>query len=353
MKQLALTYAIKFTGKWMLNKFSDLEGNNDSGDKRVKNWVIENIEALPEIAATSSGLKALCTYLTSQGIEDCRKCCGGNGYLHSAGLASLAADYVWQTTAEGDWVILMLQTANFLMKTASSARSGIAVSGPVDYLAPLKNKDFDVSQLAPRPARSMDDFQNLDYITQLFKFSALNCVLAAEKTYKSHLAPDNSNHDEAWNSCSIELLNCVRAHCFYFLYISFVAQIQKITDPSVKDALTKVCCLFACSNMMDEPHWTGLLTMEQMQLIKRTAAKLLDDIRPNAVALVDAWDIPDRVLNSAIGRYDGNVYEALYDSVKKNPLNHTDPFVGYEEELRPYLDLELLKQGNNVPKAKL
>jgi len=105
--------------------------------------------------------------------------------------------------------------------------------------------------------------------------------------------------------------------------------------------------------MIDEPHWTGLLTMEQMQLVKRTIAKLLDEIRPNAVALVDAFDIPDRVLNSAIGRYDGNVYEALYDSVKKNPLNQTDPFVGYEEELRPYLDLELLKQGNNVPKANL
>jgi hypothetical protein len=36
---------------------------------------------LPEIAASSAGLKAFCTFLTSQGIEDCRKCCGGNGYV--------------------------------------------------------------------------------------------------------------------------------------------------------------------------------------------------------------------------------------------------------------------------------
>ncbi len=36
---------------------------------------------------------------------------------------------------------------------------------------------------------------------------------------------------------------------------------------------------------------------------------LLQDLRADMVALVDAFDIPDRVLNSTIGRADGNVYE--------------------------------------------
>ena len=35
--------------------------------------------------------------------------------------------------------------------------------------------------------------------------------------------------------------------------------------------------------------------------------------RPNAVALVDAFEFPDNVLNSAIGRHDGRVYESLYE----------------------------------------
>ena len=30
------------------------------------------------------------------------------------------------------------------------------------------------------------------------------------------------------------------------------------------------------------------------------------------MALVDAFDFPDKVLNSSIGGYDGNVYEELY-----------------------------------------
>ena len=34
------------------------------------------------------------------------------------------ADYLWQTTAEGDWIVLMLQTARFLIKSLNQARKG-------------------------------------------------------------------------------------------------------------------------------------------------------------------------------------------------------------------------------------
>lgn len=48
---------------------------------------------------------------------------------------------------------------------------------------------------------------------------------------------------------------------------------------------------------------------------------LLSELRPNAVALVDAFDFPDAVLDSALGRWDGNVYEALYDYSLRSKLN--------------------------------
>lgn len=47
-------------------------------------------------------------------------------------------------------------------------------------------------------------------------------------------------------------------------------------------------------------------------------------IRPNAVALVDAFDFRDLKLGSVLGRYDGNVYENLYKWAKSAPLNKKD-----------------------------
>ena len=39
------------------------------------------------------------------------------------------------------------------------------------------------------------------------------------------------------------------------------------------------------------------------------------------MALVDAFDHSDFVLNSALGCYDGNVYDRLYETAQRSPLN--------------------------------
>lgn len=338
-RQIALAYAIKFTGAWMLNRFKDLE----AGDHKLK-----NLEILPEIAATSGGLKALCTFLVSEGIEDCRKCCGGNGYLMASGLAPLAANYVWQTTAEGDWIILMLQTGQFLLKSLKTAVSGQSLSDVVSYLAPLK-EGFDPSSNTSVPtATSVEEVVNLEFLEKLFRHCALVTVANVGNNFQRKLAEVDGKFDEAFNANALDICNAVRAHCFNFILHNFVKAANK-ADSAVKAVLSKLCALYACSNILDEPVWNGLLSVSQVQVIKAATTYLLDQLRPDAVALVDAFDFPDRVLNSAIGGYDGNVYETLYESALRAPLNQRDPFDGYKEYLQPHLSLEFLKNHNKVP----
>ncbi len=68
----------------------------------------------------------------------------------------------------------------------------------------------------------------------------------------------------------------------------------------------------------------GLLTVPQLAQISQRLKGLLSDIRPNAVALVDVFDYRDEMLNSVLGRYDGNVYEHMFEWAKRSPLNHTE-----------------------------
>jgi len=304
--------------------------------------VIENIDALPEIAATSSALKALCTFLTSQGIEDCRKCCGGNGYLMSGGIAGMGADYLWQTTAEGDFIILMLQTGKHILASLQKAKAGQITGAAVDYLAPVREK----TKIDTYPtARSFQDFLDLDFLLEMFKFNALITVLGAGEDYDRHLKISN-DHDQAWNASSLVWINAVRAHCYTFMMSNFAQEVKEVQDKPCKDALLKVCAIFALSTLLDDP--TFQLPREQLKIAREALQRAMNDTRPNAVALVDAFDIPDNVLNSVLGRYDGNVYEALYESAKKSPINQSDaPFDGYQEYLRPHLNLEFLKQGNS------
>lgn len=62
---------------------------------------------------------------------------------------------------------------------------------------------------------------------------------------------------------------------------------------------------------------------------------LLEELRPQAVALVDAWGMRDAELNSALGRYDGRVYEALMVSAQQEPLNTDRPVGGWQALLLP------------------
>ena len=75
-------------------------------------------------------------------------------------------------------------------------------------------------------------------------------------------------------------------------------------------------------------------------------------LRDNAVALVDAFGYEDYLLNSAIGRADGNIYEDLLRRAKASPFNKTQTGPGWDSGVLK----DLLKGGQGVgggPTSKL
>ena len=65
----------------------------------------------------------------------------------------------------------------------------------------------------------------------------------------------------------------------------------------------------------------GYVSSQQSTMLRGRLTDLLADLRPNAVALVDAFDFPDAILDSALGRWDGQVYQALYDFSLNSSMN--------------------------------
>lgn len=63
------------------------------------------------------------------------------------------------------------------------------------------------------------------------------------------------------------------------------------------------------------------MTESDLVQLQQNFEACLETLRPNAVGIVDAFDYPDFVLGSALGAYDGNVYERLFEEAMKSPLN--------------------------------
>eukprot|EP00439_Symbiodinium_sp_Y106_P012338 s4581_g1.t2 len=69
----------------------------------------------------SSGLKALCSRITGDGIEACRRACGGHGYLDASGLPQMLGTVLQNVTVEGENFMIAQQTTKGLLKLVSSA----------------------------------------------------------------------------------------------------------------------------------------------------------------------------------------------------------------------------------------
>lgn len=59
-------------------------------------------DTLKQFHAASSSLKSMCTGFVAAGIEDCRKACGGHGFLQSSGLPEFLGSYLQSCTVEGE-----------------------------------------------------------------------------------------------------------------------------------------------------------------------------------------------------------------------------------------------------------
>jgi len=121
-----------------------------------------------------------------------------------------------------------------------------------------------------------------------------------------------------------------------------VKQVEKVSEESANIAavLTQLCQLYAVYGIVENSGdflEDGYLSASQLAMLNDALLNLLPIVRTNAVALVDAFDFRDEMLQSVLGRYDGNVYEELFKWAQKSPLNKTQVHESYHKYLKPLM----------------
>ncbi|KAG0344104.1 Peroxisomal acyl-coenzyme A oxidase 1, partial [Gamsiella multidivaricata] len=82
---------------------------------------------------------------------------------------------------------------------------------------------------------------------------------------------------------------------------------------------------------------TNLADFAEDAYLSPVQCQLVASLADDAVGLVDAFDHPDFLLNSALGANDGDAYRRLWDKAQTEPLNRQEVCEGYEEYIRPLL----------------
>jgi len=108
----------------------------------------------------------------------------------------------------------------------------------------------------------------------------------------------------------------------------------------VTSRLQDLFALYYIEESLGEFTEDGYLSQSQIAMLRQKIRQLLDQLRPDAVSLVDSFNFSDYELHSALGRYDGNVYEALFEMAQHEPLNKELVVSEYQTSLRPLFKKE-------------
>ncbi|GLD93286.1 hypothetical protein PINS_up001878 [Pythium insidiosum] len=310
----------------------------------------------------SCGLKVLASDVACHGIEQCRRvrrwyrvlilshahvirlwylCCRlavGHGYLLASGIPTLLGDIVQTVTAEGENYVLSLQTTRGLLKALGDYRAGTPLPEAMSFFAEIDQLQ---SLAGIKATRVEADWLNPQTYVAAFRQRFLFLLGDMERRVQGakSVAAGIQNHSMASYRLSMAYSKLILVSTFVDAVASPASFSQEpLSNPQLLDVTRLLCHLFALTQLegdAGEFMESGAMQPQEMTMVRTCIESLLPQIRPHAVVLVDAFNFSDHSLNSALGRYDGRVYEALYQSAQLDPVNQASDRVALTELLQP------------------
>jgi acyl-CoA oxidase len=332
---LAASFALHFTGQNMIRMYQanqaimESKRGSQSKSELGRNPGPEELQPgadlLAELHAVSCALKAMTSTTAGEGLETCRRACGGHGYSSFAGIGSWFADYLPTLTWEGDNYMLTQQVSRYLLKTAREVMKSTSDSKGLNDTGKMLANYRDNH----KAGGEIDILGHESDIVKAFAWRVGFLTFEALRHRDDEKRP--------WNSLLVDFWHLSKAFAQYVVVKSFHEALDSSNHPvtlpeDTLDVLHTLFQLYSLHTLSTESAsfiTSGASTVDQTQLVKKRVMQLMATIRPHAVRLVDAWKLPDWQLNSSLGRSDGKVYEDLFHRANDlNPLNDIiiDPY---------------------------
>ncbi|RTY88734.1 acyl-CoA dehydrogenase family protein [Flavobacterium sp. RSP15] len=282
---LAKTYAIHFALQYVTNRY------------------LERTETeMPEIEALAAGMKAYSTWSTTAVLQECREACGGKGYLSENRIDALKNDTEIYTTFEGDNTVLMQLVAKNRLSEFRKTFGEMDAMGMINYV--FETAKTAIAKKNPIITRKTDEDHLLEDAFHLdaFQYREKTILASAAKRLKKLIDGGLEPYD-AFNVVQHHMIDVAQAYLERIVLEQFQKAVQAIEDQKNKEIVTKLCQLYALSQMEKNKGWyleDGYMEGIKTKAIRKMVNQLCWEIRPDAVSLVKAFDIPDSCLAAPI-----------------------------------------------------
>lgn len=339
MPYLALTYAAAL-GTDRLEREHDqiVESFDDAFARKDESAIQKTVVDTKSLFVDSAALKATLTWLAEQCITETRQACGGQGYSAYSGFGKAYDDWVVQCTWEGDNSVLGMSAGRTIMKNIQSVMSKNAkIPGSLLFLT--NAKELGTSGVLLKSAEDLTPHNVLRALEALIVKVAIAALAKVKQT-------------GSWDAVSYERVLLAKLRCHHYLLEVFIKTIESVSRPDLLYALAKVQKLYYLTFVLEafSKDFVGheVLTPKLSLAINADLIpQLCLDVRELSIPLTDSFQIPDVLLNSAIGVYDGNFYENYYRVVKSyNDCSQTKaPYSSELEEVLRRAPVDVRERG--------
>jgi acyl-CoA oxidase len=260
-----------------------------------------------EIETLAAALKALATRSAIDSIQACRECCGGMGFLEKNRISQLRTDVDVFATFEGDNTVLLQLAAKSLLTDFRQQLGDDVVTTTLGLL-----KQFAAATLKyrnPVGARRTDRDHLVDpeFHQNAFGYREETLLVSAARRIKRRV---DAGMDvfAAFNAIQDHLLALARAMGERLIVEHFATGVQKAKGPE-REILDKLYGLHALVRMREDLAFfaeNGYVEPAKARAIRKLVVDLCAELRPHAVAVVRAFDIPESCISAPIA-FDGYV----------------------------------------------
>ncbi|HYZ75181.1 MAG TPA: acyl-CoA dehydrogenase [Chthoniobacterales bacterium] len=253
------------------------------------------------IETLAAGIKAFSTWTAMHTIQVCRESCGGEGYMFVNRFAALKADADIFTTFEGDNTVLMQLVAKNLLgelkDRLKEMNPGRIARFFVDQRLKALKKRF--MGLTAASASLLNPEQQLVH----FRLRESTLLLRAGGKFRRLTRHKAMDAYSAFIHLQPELLELAEAYAERQVLESFLEAVAAVPEQTLQRPLQKLADLFALYHLEKHKDWfleNGFMAGRRAIAITSHVTRLCQEVRQDAVALVDAFGIPDQCLGAPI-----------------------------------------------------
>lgn len=287
MPPLAKSYALHFALKYLTQRFLD----RTEADAQ-------------EIEALAAGLKAYATWFTTSTLQECREACGGKGYLSENRIDALKNDTDVYTTFEGDNVVLMQLVAKNRLTEFRQEFGDMNIFTVFNYITHQARTSLMEKNPIITRNTSQEHLLDFNFHLNAFRYRENAILSSAAQRLKRHIDAGMDSFD-AFNVAQHHLVNVGQAYIERVVLEQFQSQVDRTIDTNCKSILTQLCQLYALHTIEQNRGWfleQGYMEGNKTKAIRKEVNQLCWEVRKNALALTDAFDIPESCIGAPIAR---------------------------------------------------